>query len=561
MPVPGPSNSVLVRNALVVDGTGGPARHGDVAVVDGRIAAVGSSLTAAGLPQASPEIDAGGRVLAPGFIDVHTHFDPQICWDRLATPSLEHGVTTVLMGNCSLSLAPVRAADRRGLAGMFKQIEDIPLSAFEAAVPWKWESYPEYLDFVREGLGINVAGLVGHSALRVFVMGAAAQERKATPEELRVMCDVLADAIRGGAAGLSTSYVDIDEHMKPVPSRYADREEIVALGLAMKQAGRGLVQTVPVFYNPPQQLANIREMAEISRQTGLLCTIAPIVHSAQSSLWRDSLALLEEENAKGARVYGQSMPRSFDINLRLSESSFLLFALPAWSSLMRLPLPLRLAGFRDPSRRAELRNQSVLLGPLLQIMEVGRTARPENAPLQGRKVAELAAERGVAPADMMLDLACSEDLETEFSLRNFLHADPEGVTAVLSHPRIHVGASDAGAHVSQFCGAGDTTFLLARWVRELRAFTLEEAVHRLTGQLAADFGIRGRGRIEPGLAGDLVLFDPDRIDRGEEEFVADVPGGGNRYVRHARGIDAVFVNGALVWNGEGYTEARCGETV
>jgi len=561
MPASPPPDSVLFRNATIVDGTGAPPQHGDVAVVDGRIAAVGPALSTARLPYATPVIDAGGRVLAPGFIDIHTHFDPQICWDRLATPCLEHGVTSVLMGNCSLSLAPVRAADRRGLAGMFKQIEDIPLSAFEAAVPWSWESYPEYLDFVREGLGINVAGLVGHSALRTFVMGAAAQQRTATPEELASMCTVLADAIRGGAAGLSTSYVDIDEQMKPVPSRFADRAEIVALGRAMKQAGRGLIQTVPVFYNPPQQLANIREMAEISRQTGLLCSVAPITHSAQGTLWSDSLALLSEENANGARVYGQSMPRSFDMNLRLSESSFLLFALPAWAALMRLPLPERLAAFRDPARRTELRNQSVLLGPLLQIMEIGQTARPEHAHLQGRRVADLAKEQGVAPADVLLDLSCSEGLETEFQMRNFLHADPEGVTAVLSHPCIHLGASDAGAHVSQFCGAGDTTFLLARWVRELRAFTLEAAVHRLTGQLADDFGIRGRGRIAAGLAGDLVLFDPVTIDRGEEEFISDVPGGGNRYVRHARGIDAVLVNGALVWDGKGYTDARRGQIV
>lgn len=555
------SRSVLVRNARIVDGTGSPAREGDVAVVNARIVAVGTGLSASDLPADARTVDAEGRTLAPGFIDVHTHFDPQICWDRLATPALEHGVTTVLMGNCSLSLAPVRKDDRRALAGMFKQIEDVPLTAFDAAVPWSWETYPQYLDYVREGLGINVAGLVGHSPLRTYVMGAAAQERKATEDEIAQMGAVLADAIRGGAAGLSTSYVDIDENMKPVPSRFADRAEIVALGRAMKAAGRGLVQTVPVFYSPPAQLQNIRDMAEISRQTGLLCSIAPIVHSAQGTLWKDSLALLEEENAKGARVYGQSMPRSFDMNLRLSESSFLLYALPAWAALMRLPLEERKRGFADPARRAELRNHAVLLGPLWQIMEVGRTARPEHRHLEGRRVADLAKEQGVQPADVLLDLACSEDLETEFALRNFLHADPAGVTAVLSHPCIHLGASDAGAHVAQFCGAGDTTHLLARWVRELGTFTLEDAVHRMTGKLADDFGIRGRGRIEVGLAGDLVLFDPATIDRGEEEFVSDVPGGGNRYVRHAKGIHAVFVNGALAWDGERYGAARAGEIV
>jgi N-acyl-D-aspartate/D-glutamate deacylase len=360
---------------------------------------------------------------------------------------------------------------------------------------------------------------------------------------------------------LSTSYVDIDENLKPVPSRWAARDEIVALGKAMKAAGRGLIQTVPVFYNPPEQLKNIDEMAEISLATGLMCSVAPIVHSAANSLWKDSLDSLEAHAKRGARLFGQSMPRTFDINLRLSESSFLLFALPAWSELMRQPLPERLAGFRDPARREDLRNQTMLLGPLMYIMTIGHTAKPQNKALEGRSLADLATERGVQPADVLLDLACEENLETEFCLKNFLHVDPDGVTAVLSHPRIHIGASDAGAHVAQFCGAGDTGYLLARWVRELKAFTLEQAVHRLTGQLAEAFGIRNRGRIAPGLAADLVLFDPDRIDRGSEEFVNDVPGGGNRYLRHASGIDQVIVNGAVVWEDGAYTGARRGQIV
>ena len=555
------SRSLLIRNARIIDGAGAPSVHGDVAVVDGTIAAVGSDASASSVPAGAREIDAGGRAVAPGFIDVHTHFDPQICWDRLATPMLEHGVTTVLMGNCSLSLAPVKQPDQRALAGMFKQIEDISLSAFAEGVTWKWETYPQYLDFIRTDLGINVAGLVGHSALRTYVMGAAAQERAATEVETAAMCRILAEAITAGAAGLSTSYVDIDEQMRPVPSRYATRDEIIALGKAMKAVGRGLIQTVPVFYNPPEQINNINEMAEISLATGLMCTVAPIVHFPGQTLWKDSLEALEAQAQRGARVFGQSMPRTFDINIRLAESSFLLLALPAWAELMRMPLPQRLAGFRDPARRDDLRNHSTLLGPLMYVLIVGQTAMPRNKHLEGRTLAELANERGVTPADVMIDLACDEELLTEFSVRNIIHADADGVTAILSHPRIHIGASDAGAHVAQFCGAGDTGYLLSRWVRELKAFTLEQAVHRLTGELADAFGIRGRGRLAPGLAADLVLFDPDTIGRGNEEFVNDVPGGGNRYVRHATGIDAVVVNGAVTWEQGGYTSARAGEIV
>jgi N-acyl-D-amino-acid deacylase len=555
------TRSLVIRNACIVDGTGGALRDGDVAVVDGRIAAVGKDLPRSGLPDGAREIDAHGRALAPGFIDVHTHFDPQICWDRLATPCIEHGVTSVLMGNCSLSLAPVRKADRRALVGMFKQIEDIQISTFDAGVPWSWETYPEYLDAIRPGLGINVAGLVGHSPLRTYVMGAAAQERAATEAEIAAMCTILQDAIRGGAAGLSTSYVDIDEEMKPVPSRWATRDEIIALGKAMHAVGRGLIQTVPVFYNPPEQIQNIRDMGEISRATGLMCSVAPIVHNALvGDLWRDSLSALEEEGQRGARVFGQSMPRTFDINVRLSETSFLLYGAPAWAEIMRLPQPERLAAFADPARRDELRNHAMLLGPLLHVMIVGRTTL-KNAALQGRTLNDLANERGVTPADVMLDLACEENLQTEFSLQNLIHADPQYVTEILSHPRIHIGASDAGAHIAQFCGAGDTSYLLARWVRDLKAFTLERAVHRLTGELADAFGIRGRGRLVAGQAADLVLFDPAAVDRGGEDFVGDVPGGGNRYVRHATGIDLVAINGAITWEAGAYTTARAGEIV
>ncbi len=558
------TTTLLIRNARIVDGTGAPARSGSVAVLEGKIVAVGD-VPDGTLPAGTREIDAKGQVVAPGFIDVHTHFDPQICWDRLATPCIEHGVTTILMGNCSLSLAPVKKQDQRALAGMFKQIEDIPLATFAEGVPWSWETYPEYLDFIRKDLGINVAGLVGHSALRGYVMGAAAQEREATPDEIEKMCDVLKDAIRGGAAGLSTSYVDIDENMKPVASRFATRDEIVALGKAMKSVGRGIIQTVPVFYNPPQQLENIRDMAEISRQTGLMCSVAPIVHSTSNTLWSDSLAALADENAKGAKVYGQSMPRTFDINIRLAETSFLLLGLPAWGEAMRMPLPERKAAFADPARRDDLRMQLGFLRfgipNFEQVFTIGRVARPENKALEGRKLAEVAAERGVDLADVMLDLAVAEDLETEFSLANFLHVDQDGVTAILSDPNIHIGASDAGAHISQFCGAGDTSYLLARWVRDLKSFTLERAVQRLTSELADAFGIQGRGRIAAGQAADLVIFDPATIDRGSEDFVRDVPGNANRYVRHATGIDKVLVNGAVVWEDGKYTDARTGQVV
>ncbi len=551
------SLDLVIKNARIVDGSGKPSFVGDVAVAGDRIVSVGPIAGAA-----ARTIDATGKVVAPGFLDIHTHYDPQICWDRLATPSLLHGVTTVVLGNCSLSLAPVHKGKSRKLAMMFKQIEDIPLATFDAGVPWTWESFAEYLDAIRPNLGINVSTLVGHSALRLYVMGDAAQERTATDDELKEMCRVLKEAIAAGAGGLSTSYVDIDEDMRPVPSRFADTRERIALAQAMAEAGRGVMQTVPIFYDPAEQLRCIEELGEISLASGIMCTLAPIVFSPQSpDLWKDSIAKLEEQQARGARVYGQSMPRTFDLNMRLSETSFLLFGLPAWNALMKLPLAERLAAFADPSKREELVQQGMFLFGLWMFTTIGETFCAENAPLRGRRLAEIAEERGVQLSEAVLDIAIKDGLRTEFQIRGAIHADPVIVAQILDHPRVLIGASDAGAHISQFCGAGDTAYLLAHFVRERQDFTLERAVHRLTFEPAQAWGIANRGLLQAGYAADLVVFDPATIDRGEEVFVHDFPGDANRYVRSAVGIDQVVVNGQVVVERGAYTAARPGRIV
>ena len=336
---------LVIRNARVVDGAGGAAFAADVAVNGGRITAVG---TVAGAGKR--EIDAGGHVLAPGFIDIHTHYDPQICWDRLATPSLEHGVTTVVMGNCSLTLAPVRPEGRHKLIKMFEKIEDIKEATFDAAVPFTWESFGDYRDHVRPGLGINVGALVGHSALRFYVMGKESQDRVATDDEIARMCELLEQAMADGAMGLSTSYIDIDEDNRPVPSRLADMREKIALCKAMAKSGRGVLQTVPYFIDLEQQLANIEELGDLSLASGVTCSIAPIIYSPVApDAYKRSLEKLEEQRARGAKVYGQSMPRSFDLNIRLSETSFLLYGTPAWNALMQLPIKERILAILSPA--------------------------------------------------------------------------------------------------------------------------------------------------------------------------------------------------------------------
>ena len=557
-------SKLVIRGGRIVDGTGADGYLGDVLIENGTIVAVG----AVGATDA-PEIDARGMVVAPGFIDIHTHYDPQICWDRLATPSLEHGVTTVVMGNCSLSLAPVRPASAGVEAGkvklikMFEKIEDIKQATFDLAVPFNWESFGDYLDHIRPGLGINVGALVGHSAIRYYVMGADSQERIATDGEIEAMCELMRGAMAAGALGLSTSYVDIDEDGRPVPSRLADMREKIALCKAMAESGRGVLQTVPYFIDIEKQLENIEELGDLSLASGIMCSIAPITYSPVApENWKRSLAKLEEQRARGAKVFGQSMPRSFDINIILSETSFLLYPVRKWDMLMKLPLAERIVAFGDPVARPVLvESAERRIMPLLRNMAVGRVYAPENARYLGRKLLDISAETGKSPADIMLDIAVADGLRTEFQIRGAIHADPEIVSIILDHPLIHIGGSDAGAHVTQFCGAGDTCDMIERYVREFGKMSLERAVHRMTGEPARDWGIRGRGTLAPGQAGDVVIFDAATIARGDEIFEDDFPGGANRYVRHATGIDKVIVNGAVVVDKGAYTDARAGVIV
>jgi N-acyl-D-amino-acid deacylase len=550
--------TIAIRNAQIVDGTGAPSFKGDVAVEGGKILAVGKFEGTA-----AREIDAHGHVVSPGFIDVHTHYDPQLCWDRLATPSLEHGVTTVVVGNCSLSLAPVHAGGSRKLIKMFGKIEDIKEPTFDAGVPFSWQSFGEYLDFIRPGLGINVGAMVGHSALRYYVMGAESQERIATDPEIAQMCALLEEAMAAGSIGMSTSYVDIDENGRPVPSRLADMREKIALCKAMAKSGRGTLQTVPYFIDPEQQLNNIEELGDLSLASGIFCTIAPIVYSpAAPDNWKRNLDKLEEQRARGAKVFGQSMPRSFNINVRLSETSFLLYGVPSWNALMQLPIEERIAGFADPATRPSLvADAERRFTALFRAAVVGEVYSPKNQQYRGRRIIEIAEAEGKSIPAAMLDIAVTDDLRTEFQINNAIHADPEIVAQILDHPRIHIGASDAGAHVAQFCGAGDTTDLFERYVRKFGKLSLERAVHRITAEPADAWGMKNRGRIAVGAAADLVMFDANTIARGEEVFVSDFPGEARRYIRHARGIERVIVNGEVVREADVYTTARAGTIV
>jgi len=553
------SADLVFRNALIVDGSGVPGVQGDVAVADGKILAVGRFEG-----DATEEIDATGLALAPGFIDIHTHFDPQLCWDGLATPSIEHGVTTVITGNCSLSLAPVHPDGVAKVISMFEVIEDIKKRTFDAAVPFSWETFPEYLDHIRKDLGINVGAMIGHSAIRFYVMGADSQKRAANPDEIAAMCAIVEEAMAAGALGISSSYVDIDENMDPVPSRFAELDEKIALCKAMAKSGRGVWQVVPFFPELPQQLANIKELGEISRAAGVMCSLQPILSTPDSPDAKESIAALEEEHAKGGRVYGQVMPRCFDLNMRLSETSMLLYGLPGWKAIMDEPMPGRIASFADPDRRTALveeMNTAKGMSAAIALLRVGQVKSAKNEPFVGKNLMEIAASEGTTIGDVVLDLALADDLETEFQLTNVLNANKEAVAGLIDHPLCHFGASDAGAHVTQFCGTGDTTHLLEYYVEQTGQMTLERAVHRMTHEVAKDWGLSDRGLIAVGRPADLVLFDPHTVSVGENTFRNDFPGEANRYIREGRGYGAVMINGEIVLRDGQYTEARPGRIV
>ena len=549
---------LLIKNGSVIDGTGSATKQADLGIKDGVIVSIGQVEG-----DALETIDAKDLVVSPGFIDIHTHFDPQLCWDGHATPSIEHGITTVVTGNCSLSLAPIKGKeDADKIVSMFGVIEDIKKTTFDEAVPFSWQSFPEYLDHIRPKLGINVGALIGHSAIRLFVMGPESQEREATQEEISKMCEIVREAMRAGALGISSSYVDIDENGDPVPSRFAGFDEKVALAQAMGESGRGIWQVVPYFPDMKQQLDNIRELGDISLAANVPCSLQPVLSSPTSPNAEELIEALEKEQARGARVFGQTMPRCFDLNMRLSETSMLLYALPRWKKIMDLPREQRLEQFK--SQKSELVNEmkdAKGMSGSIPFLKVGSVKSDENQRYQGQYLGSIAQEENKELGEVILDLSVRDDLDTEFQLQNVINADKQAVAKIVSHPLCHFGASDAGAHITQFCGTGDTSHLLQHYVRETSTFSLEEAIHKMTGELAVDWGLADRGTLEEGKAADIVIFNSETVSVGKEEFVDDFPGEARRYVRKSEGYDVVIVNGAIAYQDGRYTKTLNGRVV
>ena len=549
---------LIIRNGTIADGSGNPLFSADIGITGNRITAIGA-LT----ESAQTEIDASGKIVSPGFIDPHTHFDAQLLWDGAAKPAIEHGVTTIVPGNCSLSLAPLKAEHRMKLVGMFNQIEEMPHKAFSEGVTWDWESFEEYMTRIKQDLSINVAPLAGHSLLRLWVMGDAAMTRTAEPDEIDNMCALLTDCIRAGAVGLSTSFVDMDERLQPVPSRWASTEELDALCAVLGETKK-LLQVVHEFYDIDLTLARVDQLAELSLKHDITTTLSPLFLNADNA---DGVAAImarvDEQMARGARVWPQVQTRPIDISFSLEVPSLLFMRLPTWYGLIRFGTKADvLAALNDPAQRAALTQEAAPMMSLWSALVVRRVQSAANAELIGKTLAEIANLRGKTPLDVMIDLSLEEDLDAHFLAASMGHNDVPAVGALLKHPNVMIGASDGGAHILSFSTYGDTGYLFSKFVRDSQSLSIETAIRKITAEPAEIWGIQDRGQLIPGYIADITIFDPETIDRGAEYYVQDVPGDGYRYTRDAIGVSHVLIGGAVAFEKSvGYTQARTGQIV
>ncbi len=550
---------LVIRNGLICNGSGAPPFHGDVGIRNGRIVALGEVSG-----PAHETIDVDGLVVAPGFIDPHTHFDAQLVWDGLAQPSLEHGITTIMPGNCSLSLAPLRAEHRELMGATFRKIEEMPQNAFDAGLNWEWESFADYIKAIRDSLGINVAPLVGHSLIRLWVMGEEARDRAATDAEIAEMQAALAECLAAGAIGMSGSWVDIDHENRPVAARLAEPKELDALCATLGQHG-GILQIVPEFWDADLLCARIDILSDLTRKHNIVATFSPLFDSeAAPELVGIALDRIRLQSAHGARVVPQVQTRPIDLSFDLTAPMSTFATLPTWWAMTLLPQEEKLSSLRDQDYRRKLAGEmDHFMMPIgLQIdfadAYVKRMGTPDPS-LMGRRVGDLAKERGCHIAEVIIDLALDHDLDIAFGLDAIGHKDSAKIAGLLADPLIGIGAGDGGAHVTNFATYGDTGYLFSCFVREQHAMPIEKAVRRLTHDIAQVWGLKERGLLYPGYAADVVVFDPETIGRGPEIPVEDLPAPGFRYIRRASGIDRVFVNGTLAYHREqGYSNARTG---
>ena len=526
--------SIVIKGGTVVDGTGAPGFGADVLVDGGRIIAVGPDLAGDTI------LDASGCVVAPGFIDIHTHYDAQVFWDPALTPSSFHGVTTVIAGNCGFSIAPTRPEHHELIARTLENVEDMDVAALAAGVPWNFTTFPEYLDAVSElPLSLNFGAYIGHTALRLFVMGDDAYERAATQQEVAEMASVVTEAMEAGAAGFATSVAPTHRGVdgKPIPSRHAERVELDALFRAVGDHGSGVVEVTP------GETMSLPDVYAMQKDVGVNVTFTALL-ATESGSHRNILELHRAGWADGSRVWPQVSPRPLSFMMTLAEP-FTLNVNPVFAELMTGTLDERRRAYAEKEwrdRALAAWQDATFMVPRWDTYEIAEA--PAQPQYEGLRLLDIAAERGSEPFDTLLDLALGEpDLCVRVRCM-VANDDPAEVALLISEENCAFGLSDAGAHVGQLCDAPQATDLLGNWVREREVLSLERAVHRLTKSQADLFGLVDRGEIRVGAHADICVFDPRTVDPGPVRRIADFPAGSERLTADAPvGVRHVLVNG------------------
>jgi N-acyl-D-amino-acid deacylase len=552
---------VVIKDGMVVDGTGFARYRADVAIKDGKIAEIGRIRGA----QAEKTIDAEGLVVAPGIIDLHTHYDAQPFWDRLCTSSVWHGVTTVLTGNCGLTLAPLRPEHREAMLATFCCVEDIPVRSLSAVVPWTWQSFGEFLDAIDIGLGLNMLPLVGHNPLRLSVMDKAAWDRAATPDEITQMQGLLRGALEEGAWGWSTTVSPTHAGPKgePVPTRLAANDERVALGRTLGEFNRGVIEILPPGAGQPDE-ADRQHLFDVAQASGRPVFFLGFDPSARG--------FVEGATRQGAQLY--NLLRAIPFNPRITLKKTTYFAnLDVWDVVLATKsFDEKMALLTNAGKRAEMRDAALqrqrrrpgVLGRFIkwQSIFVSKAALDKNRALEGRSIKELADAQGKHVADVMLDLAVEEKLETEFLMKSRSAEEDVALAEYVKSGHAIPSQTDAGAHLNtNYCTAGESSYVLGEWVRERGLLTLEDAISRFTFQPARIMGLPDRGLVREGMVADLMVFDPARIGVREDEITRDGPNGSPRRVQGAEGVEHVVVAGAPVFEHGKHTGALPGRVL
>jgi N-acyl-D-amino-acid deacylase len=562
---------LLIKNGTVVDGSGMPRYRADIGVRAGRIVEIGRIRSAA-----EKIIDADGLIVAPGFIDGHTHMDAQIAWDPLGSCSCWHGVTSVVMGNCGFALAPCKPGDREWFARCLTAVEDIPTEAMLAGIDWNWESFPEYLANVeRLPKGLNYGMYIGHSALRMYAMGRRALEEPANEDDLRAMEAAVAEAIRVGALGFSSSRATthITPDGTPVASRIADWHEIDRLVGAMAALDSGIFQIGPDISGGEAQRRFYERLRRVALESGRPIMFGTLAtkQGVDPNPWDYSTRYIDETVALGGRMYGQGTTRS--INAVFSLKSYLPFdGLPAWKEIRALPLAEQKHRLANPEERQRLIADEAKMKPKTSELQGGGAAttdprRPDYANLfpmldvdwDDPSVADLARRQSKHPVEIIIDLCLEND--NRVFVQPLVNESPEDVLGILKHPRTLATFSDSGAHVCQEMGSSLQTHLLSYWVRKRQQFTLEEAVRMLTFDNASAWELPGRGLVRTGYAADLVVFDEEHVRPRLPTVEQDLPGCARRLVQKADGITATIVNGIVAMENGESTGQHAGEVL